>query len=481
MKGKFLFLALLSMMFLGACTQEIVKVPNKLSLNDANEVGSVELSFSNEQESKTISISVEGDWKVYIPAEAKAWLSVEPSEGTAATKQDVSLTVTTKAQEVPEKGVEPQPRSAKIAFICGGAEQKAYVEVFQEKYLAKMVRFLHSEVATTGSAKTVNVPVEVVYVDEWTATTTADWLTVTPDGFENLKVQFAENTGNAKREATIHIASKAQPDNYNWDIKVTQHIKAVKADLLDVVFDQTGKATDISPLANTVTLEDNAEVVTMEQVEGVWAPKFPHAPGANPATVDGVRGGMYLVNYGSWMSKIDDGYTIQCTFIPGQAHNDKESKPFGGTGAGGFCISFGTQDAKTNEGDGEKVQRAGTIELVHNGNKAMKNENKWNFIVSSQKPVQDELYTATGVWDGTTLYIFVNGKLESTGGCPMLRHMTTTEKVLGIGANYTNTGANGAFGGHVLSARVWDAPITDVATVAATELSIYPNETRFIK
>ena len=92
-----------------------------------------------------------------------------------------------------------------------------------------------------------------------------------------------------------------------------------------------------------------------------------------------------------------------------------------------------------------------------------------------------ELYTATGVWDGTTLYIFVNGKLESTGGCPMLRHMTTTEKVLGIGANYTNAGANGAFGGHVLSARVWDAPITDVATVAATELSIYPNETRFIK
>ena len=123
MKGKFLFLALLSMMFFGACTQEIVKVPNKLSLNNANEVGSVELSFSNEQESQTISINVEGDWKVYIPAEAKAWLSVEPSEGTAATKQDVSLTVTTKAQEVPEKGVEPESRSAKIAFICGGAEQ----------------------------------------------------------------------------------------------------------------------------------------------------------------------------------------------------------------------------------------------------------------------------------------------------------------------------------------------------------------------
>ena len=116
-----------------------------------------------------------------------------------------------------------------------------------------------------------------------------------------------------------------------------------------------------------------------------------------------------------------------------------------------------------------------TIQFIqHSGVKG----NTWRMAVTDIKPVPGKLYHVIGVWDKEAGLVkcYVDGKLEATKECPSLIHMTTTAKVLGVGANYTAASANGAWNGSVVVSRVYDAVMTDEQVKAATVAVNMPAE-----
>ena len=102
----------------------------------------------------------------------------------------------------------------------------------------------------------------------------------------------------------------------------------------------------------------------------------------------------------------------------------------------------------------------------------------WRMAVTDIDPVPGQLYHVIGVWDKAAGVIkcYVDGKLEATKECPTIKHMTTAEKVLGVGANYTAAAANGVWNGSVVVSRVYDAVMTDEQVKAATVAVNMPAE-----
>ena len=90
MKIRFFKLALAAVLLSGmiSCVQEEpTRVPAKMDLENADELGASPLTFSNRAETKTVNFTADGDWYVYGEA-------VDPGKSTAPL--DVTITFPTR-------------------------------------------------------------------------------------------------------------------------------------------------------------------------------------------------------------------------------------------------------------------------------------------------------------------------------------------------------------------------------------------------
>ena len=522
---------------LSSCApEEITRVPAKVSLENADEMGAVALTFSNRVETKSVTFTADGDWYIRIPKECD-WLKASPASGTG----DATVNFTTSLYE------EEVPRDVKVAFVCDDLEQKAILNVTQlQKFILEVtvdnpvlgktggeftfpvttngtydvnitigegseanwltcvesgnneitfnataiqgkrnaatvtltckedpstvyqfelsqknlqLNFTHPEVHIRGEVATADLPVEVINITNWNAASNADWCSV-QNASGKVVATMGQNTTGKVRTATINI-STTEDDEMKSSISLTQYPSGViTPDLCNIVYDENGKATDISPKASTVEyLAGSGSVVSCAYYDqyGRYAPSFATTPGSE---LKGANKFGYYVDYTDWQQPFNDGYTMEAVFSIPAEHNTKESKAFGGTGSGGMAIMLGSSG------------RGSSIEFIQN------DSGTWRFGSSGIVPVPGQFYHVIGIWDAAAkkLYTYVDGELMATVDCKTLRHMNTTQKKLGVGANHKNADCNGSWNGTVVVSRVYDAVMTPEQVKAATAAVNMPAE-----
>ena len=540
MKIRFFKLALAAVLLGGmiSCVQEEpTRVPAKMDLENVDELGKAALTFSNRAETKTVSFTADGDWYIRIPKGCD-WLTVSPKEGTG----DATVKFTTKAYE------EESPRSATVAFVVDGLEQKATLDVTQlqkfhltaevpttvvpktggdvvidittngtytctidatgsswisvaeegknqivltdkpiaegalknaakvtiacveDEALAEVIDFSQKnleislgakEIHSNGHAATGELTVTTINVENWSLTSSADWVTVEKTG-NKVNFSLSENTTYADREATITVQCTDSEEDADV-LSVVKVKQLVAADLVDYKFAEDGTAIDISPRANEIRSYTTNAAMNYYQEYASWGPSVSREINK---TLNLSSEAVWLCNYTSFEDKINDGYTIESVFSIPTTHTNAETKAFGATKSGGFALMLGNTGAKTNT-DGTKVTRDGSIEFIqHDGT-------NWTFAVTGVKPVPGQLYHVFGVWDGENFLCYVDGELKYSGVVKAIKHATQTPHHLAVAGNYNGeTSFNGSWNGTVVAARMYDKALTPEQIKNKTDMKV---------
>ena len=193
MKIRFFKLALAAVLLGGmiSCVQEEpTRVPAKMDLENADELGASPLTFSNRAETKTVNFTADGDWYIRIPKECD-WLTVSPKEGTG----DAAVTFTSTLYE------EDVPRSAKVYFVVDGIEQKDYLQVtqLQKFYLEPSV--LSNVLPKTGGESVVSVNTNGTFTCE--VTSGSDWLSVVSQDRNEVVINAKAISENAVKNSAV--------------------------------------------------------------------------------------------------------------------------------------------------------------------------------------------------------------------------------------------------------------------------------------
>lgn len=222
------------------------------------------------------------------------------------------------------------------------------------------------------------------------------------------------------------------------------------ADLLDVVFNPDGSATDISPMANTVEAVGN-NTIAWDETYKRYTARY-NNPWAASTVPD-----YYKIDYDNntaFKNGLSDGHTLETVFmtdyegtIPNAEAKWFSSHQSGGTG---FLIST-ISGSRKNE-----------ITFLPNVNTTSKS--KWIWCTSGVVPQPKVFYHVVGVWDKAAgkAYVYVNGELKNTVAAKgNLRFPTAGSRWFGIGGD--PNGANAAQAGakwEVVTARVYNDVLT---------------------
>lgn len=524
---------------LASCApEEITRVPAKMSLSNADEMGAAALTFSNRAETKEFSFTADGDWYIRIPKDCD-WLTVSPKSGTG----DATVKFSTKLYEA------DKARTASVAFVCDNVEQKGVLNVtqlqkfFLETNLASTVvsktggnvyidvttngtytctidatgaswlsvaetamnqvtltakpisegalknfatvtvacvedesltqvynlsqknlqlALDAKEIHSNGHAASGELAVNTINVENWSLTSSADWLTVEKTAAGKVAFSMTENLTYADREATITIQCTDSEEDSDV-MSVVKVKQLVAADLVDFVFNQDGTAYDVSTRQNEIrSFTTNATMNYYEQY-AAWAPSVSREVNK---TLNLSSEAVWLCNYTDFEDKINDGYTIESIFSIPTAHNNSETKAFGATKSGGFALMLGGTGDKTNS-DGTKVKRDGSIEFIQHDGAA------WNFAVTGVKAVPGQIYHVFGVWDGHNFSCYVDGELKIAFTVAALKHATQTPHHLAVTGNYNGeTSFNGSWNGTVYAARMYDRALTAEQILNKTEMKV---------
>lgn len=223
--------------------------------------------------------------------------------------------------------------------------------------------------------------------------------------------------------------------------------QAPKADVLDIVFNDDGTATDVSPMQNPVTVSGYPEFVkspaygmnVLCQAEGIWGKD----------SRDHVR-----VDYNdALLAAIADGMTMEILVRP----------YFGGGQMGGDWVNaFGC------------YQGGGFGIIIYNGH--------WDFenVIGGYKDaiydapvVEGEWIHLTGVWDkeAAQTRLYANGNLVATvdGAGGELELPNGENRFVGVGVDFEPNSlskAGNLFQGDIAIARIYDKPLTDEEVAA---------------
>ena len=229
----------------------------------------------------------------------------------------------------------------------------------------------------------------------------------------------------------------------------------LKADLLDVVFNEDGTATDKS---GTIAIET------------VGTPKVSYNDrfGRNVATFDEgwnkTLANFYRASYednADFKAALADGHSLEmlvCAADNGMYTADFEEtefKPFASTQSGGTSLMVCKQ---TSNPDKTKVL---TFCL---------NDGAWKFTCSKTKVEAGKYYHVIGVWNKEEgkARVYVNGVLEGEIDCTgEFKHASAGSQWFGIGADPSKQNATNSWNGEVAIARVYSNPLTaaDVETL----------------
>lgn len=394
-----------------------------------------------------IDITTNGTYTCTIDATGSSWLSVA-EEG----KNQIVLT----AKPIAEGALK---NAAKVTIACVEDEALAEVIDFSQKNLE--ISLGAKEIHSNGHAATGELTVTTINVENWSLTSSADWVTVEKTG-NKVNFSLSENTTYADREATITVQCTDSEEDADV-LSVVKVKQLVAADLVDYKFAEDGTAIDISPRANEIRSYTTNAAMNYYQEYASWGPSVSREINK---TLNLSSEAVWLCNYTSFEDKLNDGYTIESVFSIPTTHTNAETKAFGATKSGGFALMLGNTGAKTNT-DGTKVTRDGSIEFIqHDGT-------NWTFAVTGVKPVPGQLYHVFGVWDGENFLCYVDGELKYSGVVKAIKHATQTPHHLAVAGNYNGeTSFNGSWNGTVVAARMYDKALTPEQIKNKTDMKV---------
>ena len=234
---------------------------------------------------------------------------------------------------------------------------------------------------------------------------------------------------------------------------MTSWAQVPKADLLDVVFNDDGTATDISATQNVVELFGTPNVVESSKY-GINVACF------HENTYNADCKYWYKVEYGSNMEfteALADGHSVEllCRLeLDGnyaEEIGDNEIKPFSSHQGGGT----GLMVCKQNRGINSDSNNEWTF-LSHVGG-------DYVYANSGIVPQGGEYVHLVGVWDKEKgeSRIYVNGELKFVNPNATGDFKQSSLTYFVVGGDPGGSGANTSFKGDVAIARVYDDPLTD--------------------
>lgn len=382
--------------------------------------------------SKIYSIETESSWSISKP-ESAGWLSIRPQQGDGP----AAVYVSASANESPET------RTARLEFNAG--EKLVHTLTFEQ---AADIPYLNVTAAVTsipaaGGEITLLVDTNA---EEWSCEITGNegsWLVEKAKDRTSLTLA-AENNGHfSERNAIVRITVPEYPDLIQ-EISVSQN--AFAADLLDIVFNNDGTATDISPMHHTVEHLSGANLMTYyNDSYGRYAARFSNAPGANPSS------GYYKVDYRNnqeFRDALADGHSLEVlVMFDADADGAAEIKPFSSmqSGGTGFLIT--------------KADRGTEMTFLPN-----LTSGGWQWTRSGVTPERGRYYHVVGVWDKAAKKsrIYVNGEKKAEIDAAGDFNFPNNQNCwwFGIGCDAGDGKAEAGWKGDIVIARIYDDPLS---------------------
>ena len=336
-------------------------------------------------------------------------------------------------------------RSTTLSILVDGEIKETYNIV--QPIVLPYVEVTPSEVSLMGEEEEFTLTVDAAMAWSCSIDKGSEWLSIVSQSTTEITFKALENSSSENRFAEVGFYLNDMP-LVGKNVIITQNFlaPAPKADLLDVVFNLSGDASDASAMKMPVVKRSNPSMGA-EFVEKYnrYAAVF------NPGDIlSGQADGYYVADYTTneeFKAKLADGYTLEVLFCRSDEPGTKQIKPFSSTQAGGTGICF-----RAKEGNEINFE-------THVGG-------SWVELYSGVTPQKDVWYHAVGIWDKSNAIakLYVDGKLTATKTTSgEFKLMTTNEKYwFGIGAdpNASDQG-EATFSGKVAIARLYDKPLTE--------------------
>ncbi len=259
MKIKFFKLALVAMLLGGlySCAEEpIVRVPAKMELENADELGVSTLTFSNRAETKAVSFTAEGDWYIRIPKGCD-WLTVSPQEGSG----DATVNFSTTLYE------EDVPREARVAFVVDGLEQKNLLDVTQLQKFYLEPTILSNVLPKTGGETVVSVSTNGTFTCDVDAAG-ASWLSVVSQDRKEVVINAKPMSENAVKNIAVLTLTCVEDPGLTASLTLSQKNLQVTIDAKEVIADGcAGEGVlDVTTLnVNSWKVESDVEWIKVEK------------------------------------------------------------------------------------------------------------------------------------------------------------------------------------------------------------------------
>lgn len=181
--------------------------------------------------SDVVKVTTNNNWTATVSEEGAGWVTVAPAEGQAGEAEATVTVVENTAAE---------PRSATVTFAAGDA--KMQYTVSQEGVSVVLAQTSYSPEAEGGSTK-----VMVTANAAWTATSSAEWVTVAPatgnSGETEVSITVAENAAEEVRSAVVTFTAN---ENVKVEYAVSQAAK--KPVVLNNQYAYTAAGAEVIPV-----------------------------------------------------------------------------------------------------------------------------------------------------------------------------------------------------------------------------------------
>jgi hypothetical protein len=407
-----------------------------------NEPADIEASGGN----VTFTVTADAAWGYTVTSEDGDWLT-ETETGTATT-----LTLTAAVNNG------DSPRNATLRFfLTDYPDQSQEITVSQAVFQAQL-NVTHPAamyIARTGG----NITFDIDANTEWEFDIEDNWLTKTGESATTLIVT-AENNTSVIRKTVVTISLTNYPDiSYSYTVG-----QLGSADMLDVVFNTDGTATDISPMSHPVLWKNYDNHLTVTRNATYDRNEVIFNPSANGATPGANKGSYYQIDYkdnADFKNKLADGHSFEClikfdvnfaTVAPGYETKFFSTHDGGGTG---FMIANNSQGTGPNG-----ITFLPNIPTTNGGS------SNWIWANSQIKPDGQSYYHLIGVWDQIAgkSYLYVNGELKSEKNAAGFLRFPGSDAChwIAIGGDAGTDRIEAMFQGRMVIARIYDSPLTAV-------------------
>lgn len=357
----------------------------------------------------------------------------------------------------PENETEAE-RNAVISFYMNDKLQKSFTltQYIQEPYIEVLP--VEKSVSPYGEEFTIEI---LSNQDGWTylTETPVEWITEVSRSATSVTFSVPENKSGADRSAELTFTVDGKPEL--WATLSISQVKPAAAPtdlILDVVFSESGAATDNSPMK----MEVKSDRLDADNKTKFVSQYNRYAASFNNGTIarSKLDAGYYYIPYttgSDFAKKLADGFSYElvfCTYYDPMTYTNglAQVKPFASTQAGGIGVCLqkdtGLIQFETHVGGG------------------------WKSPKSSVVPVANQYYHVVCTWDkqAGAAIIYVDGKRQgtvNTSGDLKFHDTSVDKRWFGIGADPSGSDQGEAsFYGEVVIARLYDAPMSE-AEVAA--------------